>query len=120
VASRNSPCEQGCLLVVQVPSRPTLRLLQHEPSRIRVYPAAQVGTGVGQLARLDGSTAPEQHSPFDVTFAAAQHLPLAVGICPLPHVQLGPGGMWMMIRHWLLFGPAGAWPFGQHIPGDVI
>jgi hypothetical protein len=77
------------------------------------------GLGVGQAARLDGSTGPEQQTPLVVTLAGAQHLPLAVGIKPDPHMQNGPTGIRTRCLHWLLFGPLGTCPLGQHTPVDV-
>jgi hypothetical protein len=92
--------------------------LQQLPSGILVKPAAQTGTG--QLVRFVGSTGPEQHTPLVVTFAGGQHLPLAVGICPASQRQSGPTGMRMGGGlHWLLFGPLGVCPLGQHAPLEV-
>jgi hypothetical protein len=75
----------------------------------------------GQFERFCGSTGPEQQTPLVVTFAGAQHAPLAVGIPDAQHC--GPGGsligMMMMLTHWLLLGPLGACPAGQQMPVEV-
>lgn len=81
-----------------------------------------VGTippGVGQMLRLVGSTGWSQQTPFDVTFAGAQHGgPPTVGICPGAQ-QSGRGGIGLHGVQSLLFGPLGAWPAGQQTPVDV-
>jgi hypothetical protein len=70
-----------------------------------------------QSLRFFGSTGPEQQTPLVVTFAGAQHLPLAVGIPDMQHC--GPIGTRTIFSHWLLFGPLGASPARQQTPVDV-
>jgi hypothetical protein len=71
--------------------------------------------------RSFGLTGCEQQTPVVVTFAAAQHdVGPAVGIWPA--AQHSDGGTWTGINvvHWLLPGPPGDWPAGQHVPVEVI
>ena len=71
--------------------------------------------GAGQTLRFAASTGVGQHSPLLVTLAGAQQGPLAMGMSPAPQ-QEGPGLMVIRITHWLLLGPPGPWPAGQHWP----
>ncbi len=66
-------------------------------------------------------TGPEQQTPLVVTFAGGQHLPFAVGMRPDPQTHCGPLGTIMIMDglHWLLFGPLGICPLGQHAPVEV-
>jgi hypothetical protein len=65
--------------------------------------------------------ATRQQTPFDVTFAAAQHAPLRAGTWPAEqHCGFVLIGMSTIELHWLLFGPLGACPLGQQMPVDVI
>lgn len=120
--ARNSPRAHGCRTTLQdILSLLTSRSLQHEPSGILVWPAAQVDSFcIGQCVRFFGSTGPEQQMPFDVKLAGLQQLPSRAGMRPPVQEHCFPGGVWTIGKQRSLCGPLGFCPAGQQMPVEVI